>query len=233
MSTEAPPLHGEAYVAQFLSDNPDFFLRHRDLLMQLAIPHEAGAVSLVERQVKALRDRVRELQSQMIDMLRHARENELVLNQCLSLSLGMIESTHIENLINVVRSELLREFRCDALSVLFCQVDVNGIIHARRVSHDDMLNELGCGFPDGEPVCGFLDQRARKYLFGDLNPDLHSVALLPLGLNAARGVIAIASRDKDRFSPQMGTVFLQLIAQLFDAVQRKHAREGHIRVGAA
>lgn len=232
MSTEAPPLHGEAYVAQFLSENPDFFLRHRDLLMQLSVPHEAGAVSLVERQVKALRDRIRELQSQMIDMLRHARENEQVLGQCLSLSLGMIESSSIDQLIHVVRTELLREFRCDALSVMFCQVDVSGIIHARQVTHDQLLNELGCGFPDGEPVCGYLDQRARKFLFGELNPDLHSVALLPLGLNAARGVIAIASRDKERFSPQMGTVFLQLIAQLFDAVQRKHAREGHVRASA-
>ena len=224
-------VQGDAYVAQYLSEHPDFFLHHRDLVAQLAIPHESGTISLVERQVKVLRDRNRDLQSQMIEMLRHARENEHVLSQCLSLSVAMIESAHVEALVAVTRDELLREFHCDALSVIFCQIDVNGVIHARTVKHDQMLNEIGCGFPDGEAVCGYLDIGARKFLFGDLNPDLQSVALLPLGMNAARGVIAIASRDRNRFSPQMGTVFLQLISQLFDVIHRKLAREGHIRVG--
>ncbi len=43
-------------VAEFLQQNPDFFLSHADLLPHMEIPHDKGnAVSLVERQMTILR----------------------------------------------------------------------------------------------------------------------------------------------------------------------------------
>lgn len=218
-------LTGAAYVAQFLGEHPDFFLQHRDLLMQLNVPHEAGAISLVERQVKALRDRNRELQSQMIDMLRNARENERLLSQCLALALTMINSNSLNELLQTLRQQLLADFQCDAFAALLCDHQLPMPAGARDVEHDILLGSIGCEFPDGEPVCGLLEKPVREFLFGELKPDLQSVALLPLGPRAERGVIAIASRTSDRFVPQMGTVFLQLIGNLFDALLRRHGRE--------
>lgn len=218
-------LTGAAYVAQYLGDHPDFFFQHRDLLMQLNVPHEAGTVSLVERQVKALRDRNRELQSQMIDMLRNARENERLLSQCLALALSLINSTSPAELLQILRVQLLADFQIDAFSVLLCDHQLPVPAGARDVEHEILLASIGCEFPDGEPVCGLLEKPVREFLFGELKPDLQSVALLPLGPRAERGVIAIASRSNERFVPQMGTVFLQLIGNLFDALLRRHGRE--------
>jgi len=218
-------LTGAAYVAQYLAEHPDFFVHHRDLLMQLNIPHEAGTISLVERQVKALRDRSRDLQSQMIDMLRNARENERLLSQCLSLALTLINSTTPNQLLQTLRQQLLADFQCDAFAALLCDHQLQLPAGARDVEHEILLGALGCEFPDGEPVCGLIEKPVREFLFGELKPDLQSVALLPLGPHAERGVIAIASRSTDRFEPQMGTVFLQLIGNLFDALLRRHGRE--------
>lgn len=223
-STETT-LTGAAYVAHYLSEHPDFFLQHRELLMQLSIPHETGAVSLVERQVKALRDRNRELQSQMIDMLRNARENERLLGQCLALALAMINSESPAQLLSTLRQQLLADFQCDAFTALLCDHQLPVPAGARDVEHEILLGAIGCEFPDGEPVCGLLEKPVREFLFGELKPDLQSVALLPLGPHAERGVIAIASRSNERFVPQMGTVFLQLIGNLFDALLRRHGRE--------
>ena len=48
----------EETVHDYLTDNPDFFEKHADLLETLKLPHSSGtAVSLVERQVSVLRQK--------------------------------------------------------------------------------------------------------------------------------------------------------------------------------
>ena len=51
-------LSWEEAVGRYLEQTPDYFLRHPELLAALALPHpEAGrAVSLVERQVRAVEE---------------------------------------------------------------------------------------------------------------------------------------------------------------------------------
>ena len=45
-------------VAQYLKQHPDFFDSHPELLEHLHVPHGGnGTVSLVERQLKVLRER--------------------------------------------------------------------------------------------------------------------------------------------------------------------------------
>src|SRR5690554_3034051 len=58
MSKASPSQLSAAEVAEYLRQNPAFFVEHDDLLADLLIPHQSGqAVSLVERQVKLLRER--------------------------------------------------------------------------------------------------------------------------------------------------------------------------------
>jgi len=64
-------------IANFLANTPDFFERHAELLatVQLSSGHGARAVSLQERQAGMLRDKIRGLESRLVDMLRHGQEN--------------------------------------------------------------------------------------------------------------------------------------------------------------
>ena len=73
------PLQGitEQDIADYLANTPDFFERHAELLasVRLASPHGHRAVSLQERQMDMLRERIKGLEHKIIEMIRHGQEN--------------------------------------------------------------------------------------------------------------------------------------------------------------
>ena len=65
MSTNLGGIQGitENDIAEFLANTPGFFERHAEMLatIQLTSPHGQRAVSLQERQMEMLRDKIRGL----------------------------------------------------------------------------------------------------------------------------------------------------------------------------
>jgi uncharacterized protein YigA (DUF484 family) len=55
------PISTEADIAQYLLQTPEFFERHAELLAQVRLhnPHGDRAVSLQERQLEQLRERIK------------------------------------------------------------------------------------------------------------------------------------------------------------------------------
>ena len=70
-------------VAKFLQENPDFFAQHAELFSSLEVPHphQTRAISLGERQILTLRDRLRDFEFRLADMVRHATQNETTTNK--------------------------------------------------------------------------------------------------------------------------------------------------------
>ena len=64
-------------IANFLANTPGFFERHAELLgsVQLTSPHGQRAVSLQERQMEMLRERIRGLELKIVEMIRAGQEN--------------------------------------------------------------------------------------------------------------------------------------------------------------
>ena len=59
--------------------------------------------------------------------------------------------------------------------------------------------------------------------FGEAADHLRSFAYMPLRANNQTiGLLIIASDDAKRFYPEMGTVFLQRIAEIVSAALRQH-----------
>ena len=65
-------------VAQYLLDNPQFFDQHLDTLAQINLPHPHGGrtISLSERQLVALREKNRELEKTLREMISTAQDND-------------------------------------------------------------------------------------------------------------------------------------------------------------
>ena len=65
-------------VANYLQNNPDFFEAHAQMLADIVIPHPYGGrtISLSERQMLTLRERVKELEKKLHDLLEFAKEND-------------------------------------------------------------------------------------------------------------------------------------------------------------
>jgi hypothetical protein len=59
--------------------------------------------------------------------------------------------------------------------------------------------------------------------FGEVEPHLRSFAYMPLRANGQTiGMLIIASEDAQRFYPEMGTIFLQRIADVVGAALSQH-----------
>ena len=67
-------------VADYLLDNPDFFAEHAELLgtIRLSNPHGKSAVSLQERQMEMLRDKNKQLERRLAELLRYGHENDSI-----------------------------------------------------------------------------------------------------------------------------------------------------------
>ena len=74
--SEALPLE-EKTVADYLRNNPEFFQNNPSLLASLEIPHSCGpAISLVEHQIKVLRDQNAQLKRKLMDLVHVARDRK-------------------------------------------------------------------------------------------------------------------------------------------------------------
>ena len=70
----------ETDIANYLANTPGFFERHAELLssIQLSSPHGPRAVSLQERQMDLLRERLKGFEHKIMEMIRHGQENAAI-----------------------------------------------------------------------------------------------------------------------------------------------------------
>ena len=64
-------------IANYLATTPDFFERHAELLasVELSSGHGGRAISLQERQAGMLRDKIKLLETRVVEMIRHSQDN--------------------------------------------------------------------------------------------------------------------------------------------------------------
>jgi uncharacterized protein len=223
--TTALPLE-EKTVADYLRDNPEFFHNNTSLLAALQIPHAVGpAVSLVEHQVKVLRDQNSQLKRKLMDLVHVARDNNRLNERMHQLTLGLINAKSLEALLDTLRENLLGEFKADTVILRLANMPE---VHARECGvdiFDPQAAELGqfeSFLKSSRPQCGRFKQEQLQYLFGDQAQAIESVALIPLGTNTSLGLLAIGSREASRFHPGMGTLFLTHLGELTGLLLSEH-----------
>jgi uncharacterized protein YigA (DUF484 family) len=83
---------------------------------------------------------------------------------------------------------------------------------------DPRLAPFKDAIAEGEPICGRLHPDKHALLYGMRAEEVQSSALLPVD---GIGLVAVGSRDPNRFFPGMGTLFLRMMGEtLAVAVQR-------------
>lgn len=202
-------------LIQYLREHPDFFKKHPELLSELELPvAPPGTVSLVERQIRKLREQNQNLQTQLLEVLRNAQRNEHLLGQTTSL---------IRSLIGCHDLRQLADTLIDAMPKLF-QIDVVRLYTEQLPGHEgvaEVCAELGLFFPHRHPICGACDAQTAELLFG--RTDIRSVALVPIGRHADMGLLALGHHEPDNFDPNTGTLFLDTIGLVLEALCQKLA----------
>jgi uncharacterized protein YigA (DUF484 family) len=207
-------------VARYLAAHPEFFDEHPDLLAQLKLPHPQNgqAISLIERQSLALRERIRALESKLAELIRHAEENEAIADKLARWTRALLAQTDEAALAATVVDELKAVFAVPygAVRLWAPRAELAGAAFAQPVSDDvvRLANSMAapfCGSNVGFDVAGWMSEEPAA---------IKSLAMLPLRVGAQTetfGMLVLGSPDKDRFQITMGTAFLARIAELASA----------------
>ena len=210
-------------VRAYLKDNGDFLQRNPDMLDHLHISHASGsAVSLVEKQVSVLRERNVEMRHRLNNLTANARENDKLYEQTRALVLSLLEAESIEDLYQRFMDAMRDDFAVEHASlILFGEPGSAG--DCRIESAESAKIEIGALLRGRKPVCGVLRSEELAYLFPDAR-DIGSAALMPLAGSEELGLVAVGSSDANRYSSNMGTLFLTHIA---DVIVRLLPRLSH------
>lgn len=214
----------EDSVHAYLSENPDFFERHGDLLRSLRLPHvSGGTVSLVERQVTALRQRDSKLEGQLKELVDVARANDLLATKIHALSLQLLATTTLQETLETCETALRTGFDADqAVLVLFRDVSALAEGNLGRFlrpadRQDPAMQAFDTLLNRTSPRCGQIRDAQRDYLFGEATNEIGSCALVPLGEKCEIGFLAIGSSDAERFHPGMSIDFITRLGELISA----------------
>jgi uncharacterized protein len=210
-------------VADYLQTYPDFFERNSALLAKLRLPHvrEGGStISLVERQVEVLRERNQSLDRKLKELVYVARSNDALADRIHRLSQRLIRAKSLLETINAIETSLREDFDAmHSVLVLFLEeakpleTDAGRFLRAASVV-DEEIKMFDSLMTAGKPRCGQVRDVQRDYLFGKDSVEIGSVALTPLGIKGALGLLAIGASDAERFHPAMSTEFLSRIGEL-------------------
>lgn len=205
----------EDIVKKFLRKNPDFLEREPALLHNLELSHASGpAVSLIERQVQYLRQQNETLEQRLNQLIQVASENEKLMSRLHSLTLELMSMGDLPSFFDRLADALLSELKADILNITLFNHRIEAgpktpLYHSTRDSQE--MQQFEDQLSKGSSVCGRLNRDKRDYLFGNRAQWVQSTALVPLGED---GLLAIGSSDPARFYPGMGTMFLDLLAQV-------------------
>jgi uncharacterized protein YigA (DUF484 family) len=216
---------GAHEVAAFLRRHPKFLQQFPDLAVSMVVPREAGpAASLASYQLEVLRDKNRELSRRLQELFANAQENERLSVRTHQLTLALLKQSDPADTVRAMVASLSEDFQGDLVRVVLFE-PVAGLDDVDWLQQLPVSDARLAPFRDclaaGEPLCGRLQPEKNQLLYGDRVEEVQSSALLPLAGAPARGLVAVGSRDPNRFYPGMGTLFLRMMAEaLVAALQR-------------
>lgn len=212
---------GAHEIAAWLRRHPNFLQQFPDLALTLVVPREQGsAASLAGYQLEILRDKNRELSRRLHELFANAQENERLAVRTHQLTLALMKQNRADDTVRAMAASLQEDFNGDLVRiVLFAPVEGLDVADWLQTAEDDArLAPFRDCLNDGEPICGRLQPEKNALLYGLRAEDVASSALLPL---PGRGLIAVGSRDANRFFPGMGTLFLRMMGEAFDTAMRR------------
>ncbi|NLA68813.1 MAG: DUF484 family protein [Gammaproteobacteria bacterium] len=214
---------GAHEVAAWLRRHPRFLQQFPDLAISMVVPREDGpAASLASYQLEVLRDKNRELSRRLQDLYAVSQENERLAVRTHQLTLALMRPGSAAGVVRAMVATLAEDFDGDIVRVvLFDPVPGLGDEEWLQVvpRDDARLRPFADCIRDGEPLCGRLHPDKQAMLYAARVDEVASTALLPI---EGVGLVAVGSRDANRFYPGMGTLFLRMMGEAFAVALLRH-----------
>jgi len=222
---------GAHEVAAFLRRHPKFLQQFPDLAVSMVVPREDGpAASLASYQLEVLRDKNRELSRRLQELFGNAQENERLAVRTHQLTLALMKQSSARDSLRAMAASLAEDFQGDLVRIVLFEpvAGADDVDWLRVIARDaDAMAPFRDCLADGGPLCGRLQPEKNVVLYGDRVEEVQSSALVPLvgaGDGSVHGLLAVGSRDPNRFYPGMGTLFLRMMGEsLTTALKRFEA----------
>ncbi|MDD2864992.1 MAG: DUF484 family protein [Methylococcales bacterium] len=203
-------------VSDYLKSHPDFFIENVHLLEHLSIPHPSGvAVSLISKQLELFRSRSQEMENQLLELIEIARGNDTAMNRMHQLNLALHDAQTIEEVVTNLHIVLTEYFLTDFVAIRLIQTDSSANLDNVFIAPDSKdLKPFDNEFRTGRPTCGKLTLTQARVLFGFQANEVKSCAIIPMLFTDLEGLLAIGSRDENRFHASMGHLFLTQMSEV-------------------
>ena len=222
-------LADELQLITLLKETPDFFERHPDVLAEIEVPHASGgAISLIERQVQALREKNKKLEKHLQNLVEVARDNDRLAQSRHRIAVNLLSARDLDDVISIVLDELGNELKAD-----FAVIKLFSDDEQRQQANPELffapqtegVNAFKTMREQKNPVCGRSSDEQKNFLFGKDAEKIESVAVIPLSAGAELGLIGLGSEALSRFQAGMGTEFLTQMGELVSAALAVHLEQ--------
>jgi len=218
ISPVQPMLLDDLQVAQYLSQQPDFFSRFPALLEQLKLPHgPRGTVSLVERQVQRLRQRIAQLEEEITELMGVAAHNEAIFKVYGALYSELIGCDSLARLNQVLERELQSRTEISAITLRLSSAwfDLPARYQGYAISAEQLQQVQLSRLAGRRHYFGRINQQEKAWLFGDCAL-VNSCALMTLGEHGEYGLLAVASADAGHYAPGMDHLLLGQLCRMIE-----------------
>ncbi len=205
-------------VIAYLQDHVNFFYDHPELVRELKIPTDSGvAVSLVEFQLRKLREQIQLLERENDHMIETARINSVLFEKTRALVLSLLNAGDLDDLSVVLDEKLANGFDIPIVRLLlsdqFNIPDSIALISPIKAQEFKEGGNLARAISDKEPWVGRLTADRRKQLFGKESQAVESCATLALIRGHTYGLLALGHPDATHFQSSQDTLFLEHIGE--------------------
>ena len=205
-------------VAQYLQDNPQFFEEHAELMSSIVIPHpySGRTISITERQMLSLRDKNKQLEGKMGELLEYGEENDTIGEKMHRIGVAMIAAATFQSVLHTLNLHLRDDFAIPHVAVRLWNrpEGIEELPEFAEVS--EKLQEFAETL--GQPYCGSTSGFETSSWFGDAAKHVRSQALIAMRNGGGTvGMIALGSEQPERFYSGMGTLYLERLGEMASA----------------
>lgn len=202
-------------VAEYLTRHPNFFNDFPALLADIHVPHPHGthAVSMGERQLISLREKVRLLENKLAELIQFGEENDSISEKLHAMTLALLAASTPEAVVAALNLHLRDGFAVPHYAVRVWHLAETDQPITQPVAQNVRDAVASMGFP----VCGALAVPEAREWFGEVASHLRSFAAIPLNHQGNLGLLVLASEEPNRFYATMGTLYLTRLGQVLAA----------------
>jgi|GEM_PF-1397781 len=204
-------------VANWLSQNSDFFIGRENILASMQLNHNCGdsAESLLLYQLKLLRQELNQHKQNHEQLLNTARDNEKRLKRIERLLVKLLEAENTEELVTLLKEELEQNFNLPYLRV-WSHSKIENLPKATEEQQQAQLALLA----NKSSINLQLDTK-KATLFGLDELQQGSAIVCRLSHSNHLGLLVIAHPSSNHFR-QQDTLFVEYLGAIVSALIHRH-----------